>query len=228
MFLPIQSIFWLFRSNFWLIWSDFWLIISEFGSELLAFAAALRRNLLQSTITTQQPPIWRQNWGRRHRFGSGSTGTGRWYGYGPAVGLVQLRAGPVRRPSTRSLVIFIIYPLFRHLRSASTSCCCCTDLVDDSFLPSLFKMSHYIRKAVVSSTAARRVFHTSSVMLLSVRTRLDCRTLLKGSIQNTSSIRSRKPFPKTKTEDVVPSWASLKKRVSDSHNKWLIGSRAMQ
>jgi hypothetical protein len=43
----------------------------------------------------------------------------------------------------------------------------------------------------------RRVFHTSSVMLLSCRTRTDCLALLNGSIQNTSSSRSRRPFPKT-------------------------------
>jgi hypothetical protein len=49
------------------------------------------------------------------------------------------------------------------------------------------------------------------VMLFSVRTCLACRILLKGSIQNTSSRRSSKPFPKTGTEDVVPSGAPSEK-----------------
>ena len=50
----------------------------------------------------------------------------------------------------------------------------------------------------------RRAFHTSSVMWFSCRTRFACLALLNGSIQNTSSIRSSRPLPKTGTVDVPP------------------------
>ncbi len=145
----------------------------------------------------------------------------RWYGYRRFSGLVQRRAGPVRRRAG---------PARTH-SSASSYCTLSVTCEAEAppaaaALPLLMSCSFHRCSSSArvfgrrwprcsAATAKRRVLHTSSVMLLSVRTGFDCRTLLNGSIQNTSSTRSREPFPKTKTEDVVPFCASLKNCVSD-------------
>ncbi len=126
--------------------------------------------------------------------------------------------GPFHSYSTCSVTCEVVAP----------SVAAAPSLLISLFFHSSSRSAHAFGRRWSAATAARRVFHKSSVMLFSVRTRLACRTLLKGSIENTSSRRSSKPLPKTGTEDLVPSGAGLKNRVSDSRNKWLIGSATMQ
>ncbi len=114
-----------------------------------------------------------------------------WNGYRPFVGLVRRRAGQVRRQAC---------PARAHLSVSSycTSSVTCEAGAPPAAatLPLLMSRSfHRCSSSTLAfgrrwsaTTAKLRVFHTSSVMLLSVQTRFDCRTLLKGSIHNTSSI----------------------------------------
>ncbi len=109
-----------------------------------------------------------------------------------------VRAGQPSRPRSRSLLCAFVFKgqLFscrRHPRTRSQPWC-----------SSCLMMSRCFQDCASSVLAAsarclalmslRRPFNASSMMRKSCQTRLVCQSLLKGSIQNTSSIRSRRLF----------------------------------
>ncbi len=116
-------------------------------------------------------------------------------GQAPALGSAAARAHLARCPPVVHLVLcnrFCSLHFIEGIAKFLVIRCC----------QSLSSSALAFGRLCSSLMTLRRVFNTSSVML-SCRTSTDCLALLNGSIQNTSSRRLRRPFPKTGTEDVA-------------------------